>query len=76
MILVQISDTHIDAPGALVYGKFDTSAALANVVKVIQAMKIAPDLILHTGDIASHGSVERYTIFKTIMAPLSAPVAL
>ena len=76
MILVQISDTHIDAPGVLVYGKFDTSAALANAVKVINAMDPAPDLVLHTGDIASHGSVERYEAFAAVLKDLAAPVAL
>ena len=28
MIIVQISDTHIDEPGTLVYGRFDTTSAL------------------------------------------------
>ena len=76
MKLVQISDTHIDEPGTLVYGHFDTTRALEATVKVINAMDPGPDLVLHTGDIASHGSVPRYEAFKTITDELTAPLAL
>lgn len=76
MILVQISDTHIDAPGALVYGHFDTAATLTRTVEVINAMDPGPDLVLHTGDIASHGSAARYAAFKQIMGALNAPLAV
>ncbi|MBT3536632.1 MAG: phosphodiesterase [Rhodospirillaceae bacterium] len=76
MILVQISDTHIDEPDTLVYGHFDTSLALAQAVAAINAMDPAPDLVLHTGDIASHGSVPRYEAFKAIVDELKAPLAL
>ena len=76
MILVQISDTHIDKPGALVYGHFDTSHALTKVVETINAMGPGPDLVLHTGDIASHGSVSRYEGFREIAGKIDAPVVL
>ncbi|MDP6691739.1 MAG: phosphodiesterase [Alphaproteobacteria bacterium] len=76
MILVQISDTHIDEPGTLVYGHFDTARALAKTVEVINTMDPGPDLVLHTGDIASHGSVPRYEAFRDIADLLTAPLAL
>ena len=76
MILVQISDTHIDEPGTLVYGHFDTSTALRKTVAAINAMDPAPDLVLHTGDIASHGSVPRYEAFRGIMDELTVPYRL
>ncbi len=76
MILVQMSDTHIDEPGTLVYGHFDTSQALERAVAAINAMEPGPDLILHTGDIASHGSVARYQAFKAITDELVAPMAV
>ncbi len=76
MILVQISDTHIDEPGALVYGHFDTSWALTKAVEIVNAMDPGPDLVLHTGDIASHGSVPRYQAFKEITTALEAPLAV
>ncbi len=76
MLLVQISDTHIDEPGTLVYGSFDTATALQKTVNAINAMDPAPDLVLHTGDIASHGSVPRYEAFREIIETLSVPFAL
>ncbi len=76
MLLVQISDTHIDEPGNQVYGRFDTSDALRRAVGAINALDPAPDLVLHTGDIASHGSVPRYEAFRDIVAELTAPYGL
>jgi|TARA_B100000315_G_C14014723_1_gene336124 3',5'-cyclic AMP phosphodiesterase CpdA len=74
MKLIQISDTHIDEPETLVHGHFDTAGALARAVAVINAMQPAPDLVLHTGDIASHGSVPRYEAFRDIASKLTAPM--
>ena len=76
MFLVQISDTHIDEPGRLVYGHFDTAAALEKAIDAINAMKPGPDLVLHTGDIASHGSLRRYEAFGAIADRLTAPMVL
>jgi 3',5'-cyclic AMP phosphodiesterase CpdA len=76
MHLVQISDTHIDEPGRAVYGHFDTTAALSRTITAINALSPQPDLVLHTGDIASHGSVPRYEAFRDIMQALGAPWAI
>lgn len=73
MILVQISDTHINEPGQLVYGHHDTAASLRRAIETINAMSPEPDLVLHTGDIASHGSSERYAYFRSIMDELQVP---
>lgn len=73
MILVQISDTHINDPGQLVYGHHDTAASLRQAIATINAMSPQPDLVLHTGDIASHGSPRRYAYFRELMADLQAP---
>ena len=76
MILVQISDTHVDASNSLVYGRFNTNTALEKAVAVINAMDPLPDLVLHTGDIASRGNVERYERFREIVEPLQVPIVL
>ena len=76
MLLIQISDTHIDAAGAVVYGQFDTTAMLQRTVQAINNLSVQPDLVLHTGDIASHGSVARYEAFRAIANTLNAPYAL
>ena len=74
MILVQISDTHVDVSNSLVYGRFNTNTALEKAVSVINAMDPLPDLVLHTGDIASRGNVERYERFRQIIDPLQVPI--
>jgi 3',5'-cyclic AMP phosphodiesterase CpdA len=76
MILVQISDTHIHEPGPPLLGRFETSTGLVQAIEVINAMQPLPDLILHTGDIASSGSVPRYEAFRRIASELTAPVVL
>jgi 3',5'-cyclic AMP phosphodiesterase CpdA len=76
MILVQISDTHIDEPGTLAYGRYDTTAALYKAVETINAMRPRPNLVLHTGDIAAHGSVPRYEAFRDVIDALEVPYAL
>ncbi len=74
MILVQITDTHIEEPGGLAYGRFDTAASLRRAVDAINAMSPAADLVLHTGDLAHHGSPEHYRHFRTIIEDLRAPL--
>ena len=73
MLLAQISDTHIDDADTLVYGQFDTATALEKVVRALNEMDPGPSLVLHTGDIASHGSVARYERFAELMSSLQAP---
>lgn len=74
MILVQITDTHIEAPDDLAYGQFDTAQNLRGAVAAINRMDPAPDLVLHTGDMAHHGSSERYRYFHEIVADLKPPL--
>ena len=74
MFLVQITDTHNEAPGDLAYGRFDTAQNLRAAVEAINNMQPAPDLVLHTGDMAHHGSSERYRYFLEIVADLKPPL--
>jgi 3',5'-cyclic AMP phosphodiesterase CpdA len=73
MIVVQISDTHIDRPGQYVYGHYDTGASFRRAIDLINAMSPQPDLVLHTGDLASHGSAAAYTYFREMLHDLKAP---
>ena len=63
MIIVQITDTHIEEPGNLAYERFDTAANLRAAVEAINRMKPSPAMVLHTGDMAHHGFLERYRYF-------------
>lgn len=71
MIIAQISDTHIalDAPDA------DQRASdLAHTITDINALDPAPDLIIHTGDIAQSGRPGEYALAVSTLANADMPV--
>lgn len=76
MLIAQISDTHIKAPGRLAYSRVDTARALAACVAHILRQSVLPDLLLFTGDLADFGTAEEYAHFKMLLAPLAMPVHL
>ncbi len=71
MIIAQISDTHIalDAPDSDTRTKnlFDTIAD-------IKSLTPAPDVIVHTGDIAHWGRPEEYDVAAAALASAPCPV--
>ncbi len=73
MLIAQITDSHIEAAGVLAYGTFDSAASLTRIVKELNARDPQPDLILHTGDMAHHGSPEQYGPLMELVKPLKAP---
>lgn len=73
MILVQISDSHIEAPGTLAYSIFDSAASLAQVIAAINARAPQPDAVIHTGDLVHHGAAEQYAPLREALARLDAP---
>jgi len=73
-LLVQLTDTHIEAPGTLLYGKLDTSRHLRQSVDEINSMQPQPDLIMVTGDLVEHPTEASYAHFASLIKPLKAPV--
>lgn len=73
MILVQITDSHIEAAGVLTYGTFDAAASLAKIVEAINARDPQPDLVIHTGDLVHHGAPEQYGPAREILDRLKTP---
>jgi len=74
MLIAQISDTHILAPGSA-----DPSAALraeclARCVADINRAR--PDAVVMTGDTVQHGLPEEYAHLRALLAPLEAPLYL
>lgn len=88
MIVAQISDTHILAPGKLyrgpvetaaagaerVYSEFDTAPYLARAVAALNAAVPRPDLAVVTGDLVDHGDPAEYEHLCALLAPLTMPV--
>src|SRR5487761_611070 len=71
MIIAQISDTHI----ALGAADADRRAAdLERTLADINALHPAPDVIIHTGDIAHGGRREDYAAAASLLATARAPV--
>lgn len=57
MLIAQVTDSHVDAPGALAHGRIDARAALRKALTTIAALNPRPDLILHTGDVTHHADL-------------------
>jgi 3',5'-cyclic-AMP phosphodiesterase len=88
MLIAQISDTHILAPGKLyrapvesvlptterVYGEFDTAACLARAVGTLNAAVPRPDITLVTGDLVENGEPAQYEHLVSLLAPFQMPV--
>jgi 3',5'-cyclic-AMP phosphodiesterase len=88
MLIAQISDTHILAPGKLyrapvqapppsterVYAEFDTAACLARAVAVLNAVVPRPDITVVTGDLVENDEPEQYEHLLMLLAPLQMPV--
>jgi 3',5'-cyclic-AMP phosphodiesterase len=88
MLVAQITDTHILAPGKmfrariepsapsteLVYAEIDTGACLARAVAALNALVPLPDITIVTGDLVDHGEAAEYDHFRQLLAPLRMPV--
>ena len=73
VLIAQISDLHIKAPGQLAYGKVDTAAALERCVAALNAFEPRPDLVVISGDLVDTPTSEEYDHLKRLLAPLQIP---
>lgn len=74
--ILQISDTHIVADGALVSGRLETAAPFRKLIQRIMDIRDqigVIDALLISGDISDDGSAESYRHFKELLAPLDLP---
>lgn len=75
-MLVQLSDPHVVAPGALLLGRIDTPALLARCVAAVNALQPVPEAVLVTGDLVDLASEQEYLHLRTLLAPLRVPALL
>jgi 3',5'-cyclic AMP phosphodiesterase CpdA len=73
VLIAQISDLHIKAPGALAYGKVDTAAALRACVAELNRLQPRPAMVVISGDLADTPSVAEYDHLRRLLAPLTLP---
>jgi Icc protein len=74
MIVAQLSDPHVVAPGELLYGRVDTPACLARAVAEINQIDPLPDVTVITGDLVGHEKSAEYNHLRRLLAPLRMPV--
>src|ERR1700676_2062782 len=74
MIVAQLSDPHIVAPGALLYGRVDTADFLARAVAEGNRLDPLPDVVALTGDLVDQGDPAKSDHLRRLLAPLAMPV--
>ncbi len=74
MLIAHISDPHVVAPGALLYGRVDTAAMLARAVADLNSLEPPPEIVVITGDLVDKGEAAEYDHLRRLLAPLPMPV--
>lgn len=73
MLIAQLSDPHVVAPGTLLYGSINTGALFAAAVRRIAGLDPAPDLVVISGDLVNEGSPQEYAHVRTMLGQLRMP---
>jgi 3',5'-cyclic AMP phosphodiesterase CpdA len=73
-LLLQMTDTHILAPGKMLYDSVDTALHLKQNVARINHMRPLPEAVMITGDIVDQGDMAGYEHFIRLIRPLKMPV--
>lgn len=60
MIICQLTDMHIRAPGSLAYGRVDTNRFFNAAIEQLAELRPAPDVYLLTGDLTDFGRADEY----------------
>ena len=71
MIIAQISDTHIDTNHP---NSAERLRDAKRVVTAINALDPAPDVVIHTGDMAHNGTAEKYEAALDVLRNLCIPL--
>lgn len=76
MIVAQISDLHVKAPGLSSYRVVDCAGLLARALDALLALPQQPDVVIATGDLTDEGRPEEYLHLREHLARLPMPVYL
>ena len=70
-VIAHVSDTHLLADGALLYGAVKTEVHLAQALAQLERLGTAPEAIVFTGDLADLGEPDAYERLKSIVEPVA-----
>jgi 3',5'-cyclic-AMP phosphodiesterase len=73
ILIAQISDLHIKAPGSLAYGRVDTAGALERCVAALNELAPRPDFVVISGDLADTPTSQEYQHLLRLLRPLQCP---
>ena len=73
LLIAQISDLHIKAPGQLAYGRVDTALALTRCIDALNRFSPRPDLVVISGDLVDTPTMSEYDHLRGLLAPLQIP---
>ncbi len=70
---VQLSDTHVVAPGRRCFGSIDTARYLRDAIAAVNALEPQPAFVVVTGDLCHAGGRAEYAHFARLFTALRAP---
>ncbi|MGY0787872.1 phosphodiesterase [Azospirillum argentinense] len=73
MLIAQMSDLHVTAPGTAPTTAYDTNARLAAAVAHLNALVPRPDLVLITGDLVNGPKPGEYAALSALLESLAIP---
>ena len=76
MLIAQLSDPHVCAPGLLYKGVADANQLLSDAIAHLHRLDRQPDLVLITGDLTDEGRPEEYASFRELIGALELPYLL
>jgi 3',5'-cyclic AMP phosphodiesterase CpdA len=74
VLIAQLSDPHVCAPGTLYQGLVDSNAMFAAAVARLTTLDPAPDLVLLTGDVTEHATADEYRLARQLTAEIRQPI--
>jgi 3',5'-cyclic-AMP phosphodiesterase len=76
ILIAQISDLHIKAPGELAYREVDTAAALERCIVALNRFAPRPQLVVASGDLVDTPTAAEYEHLRHLLAALELPLAV
>lgn len=71
-VVAHVSDTHLRAGGALLYGAVDTEANLTRAIERLGRLDPRPQALVFTGDLADLAESKAYARLREIVEPAAA----